>query len=303
MKVKDYVIKRLGLSSNSSKVKVKAEVESYSNAVYTISTGSRSFILKIVSDPVINERKIAEKEVALLKKFKRIAPKVILLDSFEGHPAIFMERLKGKSLSESKKTAWDLKESARLLVQIHSARIEPKLVELLSRKYEKVPQENLGTTVQWLRKFKRESPIKSKIIAQYRRLHKYYVDSGLSFRPVLCHGDFKLGNVIKSGSKLKVIDWETAIIGDPAYDLAVFFYTSDFERSKKLLSERQKRLFLNSYLALRPDPTLARRIGVYYKLAMLQSLCWSVRSFLGYGQKGRLGSINSSLKRIEKLKL
>lgn len=304
MKVKQYVLKRLGLlgvSSNAAKVKV--ENEAFSNAVYGINTGSKSFILKIVSDPVVNEKKIAEKEVALLRKFKEITPKVILLDTFENHPAIFMEKLKGKSLSRLKPTTRDLAESAHLLALVHSTKIEPKLIKLLARKYEKVPQENLEILIHWLNKFDGGNSLKSRIVAQYKRLHKYYRNSNLHFRPTLCHGDFKLGNIIKSGSELKLIDWEAAIIGDPAYDLAVFFYTSDFENDKRLLSNKQKELFLDRYLELRSDPTLKMRIGVYYKLANLQNLCWSVRRFLGYKQKEYLKDINSSLDELEKMKL
>ncbi|MWA00945.1 phosphotransferase [Actinomadura sp. LD22] len=46
--------------------------------------------------------------------------------------------------------------------------------------------------------------------------------------PVLLHGDYRLGNTLCEGSRLRaVIDWEIWSIGDPRLDLAWFLLTAD----------------------------------------------------------------------------
>lgn len=46
-----------------------------------------------------------------------------------------------------------------------------------------------------------------------------YIDR-LPDRSNICHGDFYLSNIIKSGNKLVAIDWSSAYRGDPAGDVA-----------------------------------------------------------------------------------
>jgi thiamine kinase-like enzyme len=96
---------------------------------------------------------------------------------------------------------------------------------------------------------------------------------------VLCHQDLTMDNLIKGGlkkdslvedSKIYVIDWEYAHHSDPAYDLAVFSYTSR-------LNQVQKTILLNNYA--REEKNLPERIQ-YYELfyGMLEILWWHNRN-------------------------
>lgn len=61
--------------------------------------------------------------------------------------------------------------------------------------------------------------------------------SGLRQRPVarrqlrLCHGDFNPSNCLWDGTSFRAIDWELALWGDPAWDIACYLHRFSFDRS------------------------------------------------------------------------
>lgn len=61
------------------------------------------------------------------------------------------------------------------------------------------------------------------------------------FTQAICHHDLHLGNFIRQGEQLFLIDWEYSAISDPALEIALFFHGNS-------LNEADKRLFLADYL-------------------------------------------------------
>lgn len=62
------------------------------------------------------------------------------------------------------------------------------------------------------------------------------------FHHAICHHDIHLGNLVKRGDKLFLIDWEYAAISDPALELCLFLQAN-------ALSETQQALFFETYFA------------------------------------------------------
>lgn len=297
--IEGLMLKKLSLGAGS-KIRVGRIKMAYSNNVYRISSNSNEYVLKVIVDPKMNENKIADKEKVLLHRFDSVSPRLVSAGRIDGHPYILMEKLKGKVLTQSKIDKKDLVNLAKLLSEIHSTKVNSRIKLLLNRKYLKVPEENLEGTLKWLRKFGVKDPLKSEIIGAYKKLRGYYSKRISRFDPVICHGDFKLGNIIRTDKGLITFDWETALIGDPAYDIAVFLFTSD---SEKKLSENQKEIFIKNYQNNRYDPTLRKRIEIYYNLANLQAMFWSLRDYIGYNNKNELKEVKHYLKKINELDL
>jgi thiamine kinase-like enzyme len=86
----------------------------------------------------------------------------------------------------------------------------------------------------------------------------------------LIHADPTPSNFVV-GPKVVLIDWQTPMIGDPAYDIWAF--TSDaftLWDSNTPPSSAQKALFRDSYLALREDQTFGERMFLKEPLYLLQ---------------------------------
>ncbi|MCC5579216.1 phosphotransferase family protein [Microtetraspora sp. AC03309] len=76
----------------------------------------------------------------------------------------------------------------------------------------------------------------------YARLARAVPESG---SPAIVHGDFKLGNTLIAGGRVRaVLDWEMSTLGDPLTDLALFllygeFATLDSGRNSGVVDSRE----------------------------------------------------------------
>lgn len=136
-------------------------------------------------------------------------------------------------------------ETAFLLKKIHNLKINTKVFSLDLNEYEKL---NINYTF----------PLKYQIIKD-----KYYeiVDNVNIVQNTFCHNDFQPGNLIMS-DHLYVIDFETAGLNDPFYDIASFGSFRNFNNSILLLEK-----YLNR------TPTNKELIKLY-SLRIFQILRW-----------------------------
>jgi len=87
--------------------------------------------------------------------------------------------------------------------------------------------------------------------------------------PTPVHGDLKLENAIDTFGTAVLLDWEMFGLGDPAYEVATFFQTSQAE-----LDADDQNEWLENYLTSFDQPGLAQRIGVYQRILPFQSVCY-----------------------------
>jgi thiamine kinase-like enzyme len=71
-----------------------------------------------------------------------------------------------------------------------------------------------------------------------RRIELAFLTNPLELRP--CHNDFLPGNLIDDGTRMRIVDWEYAGMGDPFFDLGNFSINND-------LSEDEDEAFLVAY--------------------------------------------------------
>lgn len=101
----------------------------------------------------------------------------------------------------------------------------------------------------------------------------------------LIHGDAVAGNILVSGQKLTLIDWQCPAIGDPAEDLAAFVSPAmQWLYRGAMLSRAQEAAFLAAY----PDPEIAERFQLLkplFRWRMAAHCLWRAeRGDAGYAQ-------------------
>jgi aminoglycoside phosphotransferase (APT) family kinase protein len=127
------------------------------------------------------------------------------LTSYEGRPALIMQRINGPDLlSLLGRRPWLVFKAAKLLGKLHAdlhqvrgPRELPSLKDVLRRRIEVAP----------------DLP---------RRLREFALTEleGLPDGEALCHGDFHPGNILDGVDGPNVIDWVNAARGDPDGDIA-----------------------------------------------------------------------------------
>jgi len=103
-----------------------------------------------------------------------------------------------------------------------------------------------------------------EILAEYESL-KPALQPHLTSAP--CHNDLNPGNVLYDGNRLWLIDWESACMGDPMFDLAGLIHWF-------MLDTRQETTLLKAYFQRLPNEyELA-------KLALIKQVSWCVYATL-----------------------
>ena len=87
-------------------------------------------------------------------------------------------------------------------------------------------------------------------------------------RALLIHGDYGLDNIVYSGGRAYVVDWENAEVAEPTFDVAYVCNFLDFsERIQGRPGGRLSEAFLKAYV--RQGGTV-RELGLYRRLAALK---------------------------------
>ncbi|MCX6774717.1 MAG: aminoglycoside phosphotransferase family protein [DPANN group archaeon] len=269
-------IKRYFEKLGHENVNIKKVKGAWSNFnTYKVSTNKGDYVLKIITDYIQDETKVAIREYNFLKIFKKITPKIVSFDiKFFGHPAILMEFVHGGTMAKKKWTDEESREVARLLAKVHSTKISSRLKTLLKTTQPKVPI-SLNAYKSWISKLKDKNAAKKlvKIIDEVVKVKP------TDFKPTICHGDFKQLNIINSKSGLKLIDWECTDIEDPAIDFTQIFWTAD--RDKLAPNKKQRKIMLAEYKKFRKEKAnFKERINWYYSNKDILEILWNIRYYI-----------------------
>ncbi|MEU9885098.1 phosphotransferase family protein [Sphaerisporangium sp. NPDC051011] len=118
--------------------------------------------------------------------------------------------------------------------------IEAELAAILGRLHEVDPAEvgladfgrPEGFLERQVRRWKRQlDASRSRELPDIDRLYALLAeDMPVTQRHAIVHGDFKLGNTLIAGGRVRaVLDWEMSTLGDPLTDLALFLLYAGFE--------------------------------------------------------------------------
>lgn len=260
--------------------------ESYLN--YLVAANSKKFVMRINMDT--NNLDKPRREFAALKTIEslHIAPKVFVLDESKKYingVFVIIEYVEGNSLDKAK---WKLdikfiRKLARLVANLHSSKIDKRL-----------PKER-PTYNAWI------LTIKERIDYIKKQRSKYFDSDDFdklldeTFSKVrliakdaknknilrLGHGDICQQNIIIHDGELKLIDWESIGLRDPASDI-IYVFCEGFEIN---FTKGQEEEFLKEYLKIRPDKTLQERLRTFRFIVQFEQFLWAVMHVFEIGEK------------------
>lgn len=189
-----------------------------SNYTYLVYVKEQPYVIRIIGDggEVLVKPSIEKKHIQQAKALN-LNSELVYFDSKTGVKV--SKYVEGTPLSVSMEET-DYPLVANALKTLHQAKLPGEdygLKERL-RRYEKLLKKEPSTTyytlkMQWLKLYD----------AYFSKLPK-----------VLCHGDAQRSNLVKSGDKIYLLDWEFSGLNDPYYDIASFG-NIDFKDAEKLL--------------------------------------------------------------------
>jgi thiamine kinase-like enzyme len=100
-----------------------------------------------------------------------------------------------------------------------------------------------------------------------RRIELACLMAPLELRP--CHNDLLNANFIDDGSRIRIVDWEYAGMGDAYFDLGNFSINHELDAD-------QDTILLGAYLGEAPSPALAARLTLMRVLSDFREAMWGV---------------------------
>lgn len=95
------------------------------------------------------------------------------------------------------------------------------------------------------------------------------LDTGNCGNGVLAHGDISLHNIVLGNGGLRLIDWETVSITDPAYDIATFF-------DRAGLPQQCRNAFMEEYVSASGRYGIPGRLESFEKIRVFDRMCWCI---------------------------
>ena len=204
-----------------------------------------SFLMNVKNAPFIPKIRYCELEGNNIFKMP-----FMILDYIEGKCLSEMEYIIDKKL---------ISELAMELSKIHN----------LDSSQLNLKKENIAQRIEKRFKF-----LRKKLDAQnYKSLYKIYKEVlnlgkiSEEFKTVI-HANIWEGNIIKTDKGIRIIDYETLCLDDPAVEIAHIFH--DF-KTGLIFTDKEKNLFIEQYKKYRNDKTIKERVNSSFNLDVFDS--------------------------------
>lgn len=262
-----------------SGVKISALPQGVWNFNYLVEIDKKKFVFKLYPpDPggksllISNSGQVEFLSLRLVEGLG-IAPKPVLFadaGQFSKYPILIYEYLEGKDLAAFSNDA--MTEIAGIYIKLHSLDIEG--IDFLRERSETLTG-LLADVEGRFAHYKNRADIDPIYIKRFGELvdkaKRHVAAIKIEACPKsLIHADPVPSNIIV-GQKICLIDWQTPMIGDPVFDIWAFiseaFSLWDLDAPP---TEEQKKLFIETYQALREDATLEARLRSKEPLYLLQ---------------------------------
>ena len=281
-KIVEYLRKfdpvKLGLDSIGL-VEVKELNRGGFNMNYLVEIDGNKFVFRLNIDKYLDVENQIEYEYGTLKCLEgsKVTPKVFFIDITKGffeQDILVEEYIENKPIDFNANFLSDL---GKLVKKIHSISCEPSILINNSKPLD--DQWNfIKKQIKIMRSIELSKDILNFLEPYTLRVDKYVAKHADMFTAdVICinHRDLAIENVLQTEMGLKLIDWQTAMIDDPSYDLAYFPCYIDLERMigfrERPLSDEENRVFLESYQI---DELMFNKINVRRHLIYLELFVW-----------------------------
>jgi thiamine kinase-like enzyme len=270
--------KQVGLTSPIKVSSVKKLGMGKSNANFLVIANGKKFIFRL--NIILNSTTKSKLEFDSLKLVEKlnIGPKAWLLDKSRkrfGSEIIILDYLEGKPLNETKYTINKkfIKQLVRLCIKFHSRLINDNLMKLAK---DEVGYKNLIRNIRQryfsLLRLSSNKELLKILKESLDELERNSLRKKHEHPLVLSHGDMGEQNIILHNGKMKLIDFESLGLTDPASEIAYIFTQFGNKEFKK---EHQE-IFLTEYLKLRKDKTLRERVEVFIPMKNFSDLLWAI---------------------------
>ena len=261
------VISEINLFNSAKSLKYDVLNGGYSNQTYKVDADEKSYVLRINGDqtPILKLDRLEEIRINQVSNSKNISPQ--MYTEFSSKDYLVSEFINESSTltKEEATTTNGIITLANILKNIHSIQGEYR---------EFSPFQLLDVYYQGIVFFKVKIP--SDVCAFLNKVDEIRKYSEKFNAKIFCHNDFYTYNILKQKSKLYVIDWEFAGIGDPFFDLATISFSNAY-------SAEQDALLLKSYFGfLEPEFEKLMYNMKYYN--MVREVLWGLFHF-GLNQK------------------
>jgi aminoglycoside phosphotransferase (APT) family kinase protein len=235
------------------------------NFNYRVEINGRPFVFKLYSsdrgsaDSVTTNSGSVEYCALRLVEPLQIAPRPVCFEGTASQPLLVYEFVEGEWFPYTDQATLQM---AEVYSKLHSIQAE---VCQGFREHDETPPAMLENIRRVFERYQAREDIPERFKARFMDYiqavasRSYYANI-LPGPRVLLHADAVASNII-AGKRVYLIDWQTPMIGDPVYDIWAFFSKAFSLWNTQLSpSPAQKQLFLQTYLAARPDPDLVERL-------------------------------------------
>lgn len=243
------------------------------NVNYVFHIKNKKFICRINIDAGVPNKAVIEYNTLKNIEKLKIAPKVFYLhNKAKDFPLglIILEFINGKPWRMKKRdySKSEIKQLARLLAELHTSRIANHKPQDYSFDHYVNEGDKFIRAIDKCT-FKKHAtglnPIRKSIIAFTPKVEKHEF--------ALIHGDVCPQNIISAKTGLKLIDWESLRVSDPAQDISNILIDVG-------LKGKNLELFLKEYHKIRKDQAILKRAKVYAVLKIYNYFLWEiVRAF------------------------
>lgn len=242
---------------------------------YLITSSSKKIVLRINIDKT-SKNKLKREFMALrLIEKLNIAPKPLHFQvKSDIGSFLLLEYFEGDTLN---KTNYIL--SSQLLTALAKEMAMLHSISISSLK-NKLPLEfqNFNYYLHELKEYKKQlrpllkSPNLFKFMDEmFMHFEKHLNNHHFRYRLCMIHGDVQEQNIILDSEMIKLIDWESAMISDPATEIS--YIVTQFGKPFSLM---EKNKFTNEYLKLRKDISLKERVELYVPIRYYMDFLWSI---------------------------
>jgi aminoglycoside phosphotransferase (APT) family kinase protein len=257
-----------------------------SNLNFLVKLNGRKYILRINMDPASERKSRTEFRILSFLATLGIAPRAFCVnESLKpfGETFLVIEHIEGTPLSTllSDFAATEVAEKlARVVGKVHRLDVSKMPTDLPAR----------GTTYEgWVEYIRKEV----QYIRTKRQRHSLgndrferLLDDALARMELMAreatsptilvpsHGDVCASNVIvEDGTRnLRLIDWESFGLRDPASELATIFEAFGLK-----FTPSHEKAFLKAYSTIRDDETIVERLKTFRPLVRFENLTWGIR--------------------------
>ncbi len=134
-------------------------------------------------------------------------------------------------------------------------------------------------------------PAITKLVHEICERFKQYDD----LRPVLCHGDLSMRNVIYNDGTLTLIDWDDSMALPWMADVAYLTYPFMCSKTKNV---ENRKVFLDSYVTDSDKNRFDKFETLYHTILSIKYLDWLYKYNQGKGTEGMMRNMKELLKNI-----